>query len=188
MYIRFSDYYQNWFLSSRISLYIVRAIVKYGLNKFTLVILEYTDSDNLISCEQKWIDLFKPEYNLNPSAGNSKGYKHTAESLEKMHTAAIARKHTQSVKKIMSEFRLGVNNSFFGKKHTKETKEFMKKSKNTAVKITDLKDNKISVYSTRTKAAQALGVSRGLLFDKFKTKQSFVIKDKYLVELIKNKI
>jgi len=32
---------------------------------------------------QKWIDFLKPEYNTNPSAGNSKGYKHRIESLEK---------------------------------------------------------------------------------------------------------
>lgn len=185
MYVRLSDYYQSWFLSTRIRLYIVRAIVKYGLNNFTLVILEYTYSENLITCEQKWIDLLKPEYNLNTSAGNSKGYIHTTENLEKMHTAAIGRKHSESVKKSMSESRLGINNTFFGKKHTEETKEYMKKSRSTAVKVTDLKNNKISVYDTRVKAAQALGVSRRLLSDKFKTKESFVIKDEYLVELIK---
>lgn len=39
LYVRLSDYYQDWFLSTRIRLYIVRAIVKYGLNEFTLVIL-----------------------------------------------------------------------------------------------------------------------------------------------------
>lgn len=41
---------------------------------FTLVILEYTSSEDLIKCEHKWIDLLKPEYNLNPQASNSKGY------------------------------------------------------------------------------------------------------------------
>jgi len=102
-----------------------------------------------------------------------------------MHTAAVGRKHSESVKKSMSESRLGIGNSFFGKKHTEETKEFMKKSRSTAVKVTDLKNNKTSVYDTRVKAAQALSVSRRLLSDKFKTKESFVIKDAYLVELIK---
>ena len=85
----------------------------------------------------------------------------------------------------MSKSRLGVDNAFFGKKHSEETKEFMKKSISTSVKVTDLKDNKVSVYETRVKAAQALGVSRRLLSDKFKTKDSFVIKNEYLVELIK---
>jgi hypothetical protein len=79
---------------------------------------------------------------------------------------------------------LGINNNFFGKKHTEETKEFMKKSRSTAIKITDLNTNEISIYTTRVKTAQALGVSRRLLSDKFKTKDSFVIKNLYLVELI----
>lgn len=42
--------------------------------------IEYTDSNNLIACEQKWIDLLNPEYNTNPYPGNTKGYKHTTES------------------------------------------------------------------------------------------------------------
>lgn len=77
------------------------------MNNFTLVILEYANPESLISCEQKWIDLLKPEYNLNPTAGNSKGYKHTVESMEKMRTAALGRKHSEQVKQAMSESRKG---------------------------------------------------------------------------------
>jgi hypothetical protein len=52
LYLRISDYYQSWYLS-RCNLYIVRAIIKYGMNNFSLIILEYTNSEELISCEQK---------------------------------------------------------------------------------------------------------------------------------------
>lgn len=107
LYLRISDYYQNWYLLSHSNLYIVRAFNKYGMNNFTLVILEYANPESLISCEQKWIDLLKPEYNLNPTAGNLKGYKHTVESMEKMHTAALGRKHSEQVKQAMSESRKG---------------------------------------------------------------------------------
>lgn len=51
------------------------------MNNFNLHILEYTDSNNLIKCEQKWIDLIKPEYNTNLTAGSTKGYKHSIESI-----------------------------------------------------------------------------------------------------------
>lgn len=54
------------------------------MNSFNLHILEYSDSENIVMCEQKWIDLIKPEYNLNLMAGSIKGYKHTSESIEKM--------------------------------------------------------------------------------------------------------
>jgi len=70
LYVRLSDYYQNWYLNSRSSLYIVRALSapKHGMFNFTLAILEFTDEISIISCEQKYINRFKPEYNLNPLA------------------------------------------------------------------------------------------------------------------------
>ena len=83
---------------------------KYTMTNFNLHILEYTDSKNFITCEQKWIDSLLPEYNLNPMAGSSKGYKHTQESKEKkMLNLALGRKHTQEVKDSMSMNRSGVN-------------------------------------------------------------------------------
>jgi hypothetical protein len=39
----------------------VKAFIKYGINNFSLVILEYTDSDKVIACEQKWINDLKPK-------------------------------------------------------------------------------------------------------------------------------
>nr|QDG01212.1 GIY-YIG endonuclease [Scytalidium sp.] len=83
LYVRISDYYQPWYLESRNNLYIVRSLNKYSMNNFNLHILEYSNSENLIMCEQKWIDIINPEYNLNPIAGSSKGYKHSPESIEK---------------------------------------------------------------------------------------------------------
>lgn len=84
LYLRLSDYYQDWYYLARASTLIVRALLKYGITNFSLVILEYTYSDGLIECEQKWIDSLKPVYNLNPQAGNSKGYIHTPENISKI--------------------------------------------------------------------------------------------------------
>lgn len=67
----------TWYVLARPHVYIVRALAKYGMGNFVLVVLEYTGSDSLITCEQKWIDSLNPEYNINPIAGSSKGYKHT---------------------------------------------------------------------------------------------------------------
>lgn len=113
LYTRLSDYYQKWYLESKSNLYIVRALSKYGMVNFSLFILEYSSSSNLLECEQKWIDLLNPEYNINPIAGNSKGYKHTEESIEKMKKLAKGRKHSEEVKQAMSLNRKGENNSFF---------------------------------------------------------------------------
>ena len=116
--MRLSDYYLDWYYIARASTYIVRVISKYGLANFTLVILEYTTkrSEDLIRCEQKWIDLLKREYNLGPQAGNTKGV-HTIESKEKIRCKVLDRKHSDKVKKLKSESRKGINNNFYGKKN-----------------------------------------------------------------------
>lgn len=163
--MRLSDYYQKWYLASRNNLYIVRALNKYTMTNFSLYILEYTTSDNLIVCEQKRIDTVKPEYNLNPLASSSKGYRHNTESLEKMRTAALGRKHTEEVKKSMSDSRKKENNSFYGKKHTKDVIDKLKEIASNRgylpvpgfeVEITDLETKTTTVYNTIRKAALAI--------------------------------
>lgn len=114
LYLRISDYYQNLYLLSCYNVYIVKSLIKYGMNNFSLAILEYSDSENLILCEQKWIDFLNPEYNFSPIAGNTKGYKHTVESIEEIRKASIGRKHTKEIKQIMSNSRKGENNPFYG--------------------------------------------------------------------------
>ncbi len=76
LYLRLSDYYQKWYLKSRTNLYIVRSISKYKMKNFTLVILKYTDSKNIIFYEREFINLLKPEYNINLIKNNTKRYKH----------------------------------------------------------------------------------------------------------------
>jgi group I intron endonuclease len=132
---------------------------------FSLVILEYTTSDSLIKCEQKWMDLLKPEYNLSPKAGNSKGYIHTPESIEITRSLALGRKHSDQVKKLLSESRKGINNSFYGQKHTTEALNLIR---NTAlnktklskpgieVVVTDLETKLTSTYESIRKAANAI--------------------------------
>lgn len=163
LYLRLSDYYQDWYYIARANVYIVRALSKHGMANFSLVILEYTTSDNLIKCEQKWIDCLNPEYNR--LAGNSSGYKHTPESIEKLRSLALGRKHNELVKKHMSESRKGVNNNFYGKKHTIESIELIKTAalKRTKlnkpgieVEITDLDTKVTTTYESIRKAANAI--------------------------------
>lgn len=165
LYLRISDYYQDWYLASKNNLYIVRSLNKYSMNSFNLHILEYSDSENIIMCEQKLIDLIKPEYNLNLMAGSTKGYKHTSESIEKMKILATGRKHTDKVKDLMSKNRRGANNAFYNKKHTPETIEKFKNIarnrtcvpvKGLEVEITDLETNITTTHSSIREAARFL--------------------------------
>jgi group I intron endonuclease len=53
LYKRLSNYYQPWYFKARPNVFILRALLKYGMINFTLVIVEFTDTKNLIKCEQK---------------------------------------------------------------------------------------------------------------------------------------
>lgn len=165
LYTRLSDYYQPWYLISRINLHIVRAMNKYTMANFSLYILEYTNSEDIISCEQNWINSIHPEYNINPQAGNSKGYKHTDESLVKMRNLALGRTHTEEVKRLMSDNRKGENNPFFGKKHKPEAIDRFKEIAlnreylsvpGIEVEITDIETRITTVYTSIRQAAASI--------------------------------
>lgn len=167
LYRRISNYYQPSSFLARPGVYILRALSKYGMANFELLILEYTDSENLIACEQKWIDLLKPEYNLNPLARNSKGYKHTIETLEKMRNRIISSetksKMSQSAKdRLMRE---GKQSPFGGKKHSEKSIILLKAAaakriktpvSGVEVEITDLQTNLTTTYPSIRKAAEAI--------------------------------
>lgn len=66
-------YYTNSDKLSRIV--IIRAMKKYGLDNFSLGILEFCKKDSKIclNLEQKYLDQYKPKYNVLNVAGNSFG-------------------------------------------------------------------------------------------------------------------
>ena len=77
LYVRISDYYQNWYILYHSNVNIVKTLSKYGMKNFSLVILEYSNSENLVLCEQKWINFLKPEYNIRSAIENTKYLKYT---------------------------------------------------------------------------------------------------------------
>lgn len=79
-------YYDFSYLSIRINKVksrIYSAILNHGYSNFQLEILEYCTKENAISREQYYIDLLKPEYNLNSRAGSRLGSIHSQEGREK---------------------------------------------------------------------------------------------------------
>jgi hypothetical protein len=82
-----------------------------------------------------------------------------------MRSLALGRKHSDQVKNLMSKSRKGINNSFYGKKHTTEALNLIR---NTAlnrtklskpgvvVEISDLETKLTSTYESIRKAANAI--------------------------------
>ena len=68
---RFSVYYSLSSLKRKVkgSIIIHRALLKYGHSNFSLDIIEYCEPNELISREQYYIDILKPEYNILKKAG-----------------------------------------------------------------------------------------------------------------------
>ena len=83
---RLRVYYDFSFIPSRLKSSksrIYSAILKHGYSNFQLEILEYCTVENVISREQYYLNLLKPEYNLQSSAGSRLGSKHSDETREK---------------------------------------------------------------------------------------------------------
>lgn len=87
LYFRLRDYYANWYIANYPNLIISKAIVKYGLINFAVLILELTEKDDVLKTEQKYLDIYIPEYNILKTAGRSVGYKHTKLTREKIQVA-----------------------------------------------------------------------------------------------------
>lgn len=121
------------------SSYIDRAINKYGMNNFELIILEELDNnkDLLNLREQYWIDFYNTynnnfHYNLTPGGDSlnqsdyvkkkisqSKiGSKHSLLTKNKMSQSHIGKKHTQEVKNKISKALSNKNHPMYNKKHT----------------------------------------------------------------------
>lgn len=62
---------------------IYSALLKYGYSNFKLEVLEYCDSEVLLSKEQEYLDIYCPEYNILKKAGSSLGFTHSAETIAK---------------------------------------------------------------------------------------------------------
>jgi excinuclease UvrABC nuclease subunit len=84
LYLRLRDYFSPWYATTFPSLLINKAVVKYGLVNFAVLILETTDKDSTLKAEQTYLDEFSPEYNILKQAGRPVGYIHTEESKAKM--------------------------------------------------------------------------------------------------------
>lgn len=66
---------------------IEKALLKHGYSNFkgrASEILEYCDKDEVLSREQYYLDLLKPEYNVLKKAGSSLGFTHSEETKAKM--------------------------------------------------------------------------------------------------------
>lgn len=67
------------------NIHLQRSSIKYDLQNFEFVVLEYVKADSLIEREQFWINTLNPEYNILKIAGSLIGFKHSEETKNKYY-------------------------------------------------------------------------------------------------------
>lgn len=174
---------------------IYSAIIKYGYANFKLEILEYCEKDNVLAREQYYIDLLKPEYNILSTAGSSKGYMHTVETLEKfklrefsdeakanISLAAIGRILDEKTRAKISKARTGIEFSEDTKaKISAATTERIW----VRVEVKNIITGETKEYETLTLASLALHVSRTAVSKAIKSGKP--INNTYIIKVPFNK-
>lgn len=121
---RKTQHFSDLRLNRHKNVHLQRSFNKYGENSFIFIILETINSHDCLKVEQLYLDLFKPEYNINPNATSGAGRKLTKEQL-KNHYFSNNKKLTswnkgipfsEEVRKKMSLARIGVTPAIKGLK------------------------------------------------------------------------
>lgn len=132
------------------------AFKKYGLEKFTFLILEIVLSeDSLIIREQFFLDLLRPDYNFNKIAGsNFLGVSHASVTRLTMST-----KHKGDKNPMFG--RTGEKNPMFGKSHSWTTRNKIRELTPRAIKVIvqDLATGTEAEYASIRAASEGMGCS-----------------------------
>ena len=120
---RMVNYYYYYNSDKPSKTVIIRAMKKYGLENFSLGIKEFCEKDPkiCINLEQEWIDYYMPKYNVLSVAGNSFGYRHTIETINKLKEILSKENHpkygsTTSVE-TKEAIREGIRNYYLTNSH-----------------------------------------------------------------------
>jgi group I intron endonuclease len=121
---RMRNYLNTTFLKSKqnINMPIVKALLKYNQESFTLLILEYVQPNSLTRRETYYITYIMPYYNVLKQGYSSLGYKHTKETKELLSELAKNRIHSDETKGLIARALTGENNPFYNKSHSIESK------------------------------------------------------------------
>ena len=122
--IRMINYLNTTFLKNNRNknMPIVQALLKYGQDNFSVLILEYVNVENLSIRETYYITHFLPYYNVLKKGYSSIGYKHTEAVKEMLSELAKDRRHSDKTKALISRALVGENNPFYNKNHSVESK------------------------------------------------------------------
>lgn len=119
---RMINYLNTTYLKSKqnINMPIVKALLKYNHENFSLLILEYVEPKYLTVRETYYIIHTVPYYNVLKQGYSSLGYKHTKETKKLLSKLAENRIHSDKTKSLIARALTGENNPFYN--HSIESK------------------------------------------------------------------
>jgi hypothetical protein len=149
---------------------IYKALLKYGYSGFKLEILEYCNQmEEVLTREQYYLDLLKPEYNILKQAGSSLGFRHTEEtralmSISAKNKPAVSEETKVKLREIaQNRFNILKKGNRLGSTHThsEETKAKMAESaknrvlsKETKAKLSEIAKNRVLTEETKAKLSE----------------------------------
>lgn len=158
---RFLKYFNEKAIKKN-NMLICLAIIKYGIENFSIDILEYCSKDNVIDREQYYLDIYRPKYNILKTAGSSLGYLHTETTLSKLKSRKVSEDTIEEMK---------------NRVQTEQTRDNIRKAIGILVKVFDITKEEIALYSSKKEASLNLQISDQtigryiksgkLLFDKY---------------------
>lgn len=189
---RLRDYQQPGYLRDKGDLTIIRAIKKYGIENFSMLVIEFTTVEqNILDVEQVWLDNFNPPYNMLKKAGSSLGYIHTEERKIKISKTKLGKKKSRAEREQISLRQVGTNNNFYGKKHTEKIKALIRRyalnrdiDPNPGFKVVvyNRLDDTTQVYKSYRERARRLKTSHGTISKYVDTNKYF--QDKYIITIM----
>ena len=128
--IRKRDHFNSLKAKRHINNYLQHTFDKYGEENFVFETLIICHPEMLLFYEQQFIDEWKPEYNLCPTAGNCLGRKHSEKTKRKI--SGTKRKNpyqaSEETRKKQSLAHIGKQSNWLGKTASLKSREKMRNS------------------------------------------------------------
>lgn len=162
---RLLEYYNVQRLLNEKSMPIHRSLLKHGYHNFSLTILECCNTDNLMSREKHYFDVYSPEYNILKTPGSpdrGKGWTHSEATVEKIRLAA--KKRAESAE-------------YLAKMSTDQTSGMK-------VEVTDVETQTTTTYNAIRAAARALSMDKRYIEHYIYLSQDKPVLGKYTFKLI----
>ena len=164
---RVNYYFQNCYFKHNPNSIIGKAILKYGMENFCLVILEFCNKEELLSRETHFISASNSAYNILKEAGNLSGYKHKLESILKIGKASLGRRHLPEIRARISE--------------TQKIRLKNFRPLGFAVSVLDLVNNNTTEYLSIAQAAKELGLNPSSVSKRMNKGITSAFKGRYVI-------